>query len=1250
MPARTITYKDFKKGIDLSMGDYPDDPTSLRDAENLFLTSGRKIRMRPPVGSLDVDVDPAAQGHVVAGCKNLVIARKGDVIENVGTEADQIVTLYFNTPDYMDGDWQLLAAFPYRNKVIAAIRHDFDGCEFGYQDMLHVLDPENPLNEGPEITKPTYVEDPNCPTSWNADGTRPTHLFGQGPIGVHAPSYYPRLASVAEKLHLNRPDGDVSFAGIARPRVWTEFSVEDYLDFGETWYYQIPDNGSTVFQFIVSDRFDKLDDDRAWAGYVLEYLDADGRWQKFVEVDGEPSVDGTYAIRAIDNRYGNHYNEICLNVRWEGEACTWIRWRAKAGGPAMSVIEGGDYIFAADADDREYDGDNSTTLFPTDVNYDQFVQSWEVRILRDDGGLQEIPLIIGREQHFVITGVDAVVDVWQATTSYTERDSFVIPTAGADDLYFMALNDGDSGGAEPAWPVDPGDTVVDGTITWIARDLTSDRRLARIDFNKYRDFIQPRCNTVDPEDVYTTNIRYDTIRFIPVFQPTIWLNEAEDVLVPADDYVLENDNGYIRVTWTQNLPAEGTVWTLKFAPLDTDTVRAEITTQHFASGTYILEDRVWQFQPISLRGIPASTTVIAGIPHFPLLYGAALGGGGGGGSGGGGEVFDTAGDHPFVVPAGVTTLVVEAWGAGGGGGGALGGQIMISLRTGAGGGGGGGAYVLTPISVIPGETLIVRVGDGGAGGKSSWSTIFDNCNPGGLTAGADGENTLIIRQSDLSVLAEVGGGKGGGHATGTGGLFSEVDGGLGGDGGLPVDPLSGSAGDDGADGDGRVNRIGAWPGCDGRAIGGAGGLSGAPDSQGQGGQGADGQCDGVACVDIDDGEDGSVGRARLLWGAAIQSWYEEVAPSVLPINGWQRYHIALRKRITTDDGSEIVGDETYLYGNAAGRESIFFIEKQAYYQRISGAGEAGFLGSAAQDNTCGNVAALTTIQNRLAVHYEQSTQVWGIFADPAQNFFLDSLHFGAKGPGTEFYGGSMILTQESFRMLNLGGLNYDSLKDNNYGRPIEKIPIDEIYVARYWPFLGCYVACVSIDGEVAFAVFSFSAEAKVAGWSIFRVRDIVEPVVDSMWDVGDRLYFRTGDRIRYFDGSAGEGGWIDDVDLEAYEAALAAAGPDEIVRKQDFKYKARGRLQHDNLGSVSTMKKWLWVDIEQDGRCRFYFYTDPREGAHRVRGPHFDGTTFEQRRKPLALRSVGLSVEVESDDLDGWELNQIVLGVSASRR
>lgn len=1248
MPARTITYKDFKKGIDLSMGDYPDDPTSLRDGENVILTSGRKIRMRPPVAHLDVEVDPAAAGHVVAGCKNVVIARKGDVIDNDGPEADQLTTVYFNPPDYMDGDWELLAAFPYRNLVIAAIRHQFAGCEFDHQVFYHVLDPSNPLNEGAEVTKPTYIEDPNCPTSWNADGTRPTHLFGQGPIGSHA-AYAPSLASVAEKLHANRPDGDVSFAGIGRPRVWTDFSVEDYLDFGETWYFQIPNNGQTNFQFVVSDRFDKLDDDRAWAGYVLEYLDADGRWQKFVEVPGEPSIDATYAVKAVDNRYGNHYNEICLNVRWEGEACTWIRWRAKAGGPAMSVIEGGDYIGNADTDSREYAGDDQTTQFQTDVNYDQFVQSWEVRIYRNDGGLQEIPLIIGREQHFVITGIDAVVDAWEATTAYTERESFVIPTAGADGLYFMATTSGNSAGAEPTWPTDPGETVADGDIVWIARDLTADRRLARIDFNKYRDFIQPRCNAATPESIYTTNIRYDTIRFIPAFQPAIWLNEAEDVLVPTDDYLLENDNGYIRVTWIQNLPPQDTVWTLKFAPLATDTVRAEVTAQHFASGTYLLEDRVWQFQPVSLRGIPANQTVIAGIPHFPLLYGATLGGGGGG-SGGGGELFTTPGDHLFVVPAGVTSLVTEIWGAGGGGGGALGGQIMISLRTGAGGGGGGGAYVLTSVPVIPGETLIVRVGAGGAGGLSSWSTIFGNCNPGGLTDGADGGNTLLIRQSDMSVLAEVGGGLGGKRATSTGGIFAEVDGGLGGGGGQPVDPLDGIEGHDGADGQGRVNRIGAWPGCGGRAQGGVGGLTGADDTQGQGGAGADGQCDGVACVDIANGSAGQPGRARLLWGAAIQPWYVQSAPSVLPINGWQRYHIALQKRLTTGDNADILGDETYLYGNAAGRESIFFVERQAYYQQISGAGEAGYLGSAAQDNSCGDVVALTTIKNRLAVHYERTTQLWAVFADPQQNVFLDALHFGAKGPGAEFYGGSMILTQESFRMLDLGGLNYDSLKDNNYGRPIEKIPVEEIYVARYWPFLGCYIACVLIGGEVKFAAFSFSAEAKVAGWTTFTVNGLVEPVVDSMWDVGDRLYFRTGNQIRYFDGAAGEGEWIDDVDLDAYEAALAAAGPDEIVRKKDFKYKGRARLQHDNLGSVSTMKKWLWLDIEQDGASRFYFYTDPADGAHRIRGPHFDGTTFEQRRKPLAIRSVGLSVEVESDDLDGWEMNQIVIGVGASRR
>ncbi|MFV5695065.1 LamG-like jellyroll fold domain-containing protein [Flavobacterium sp. LB3P122] len=75
----------------------------------------------------------------------------------------------------------------------------------------------------------------------------------------------------------------------------------------------------------------------------------------------------------------------------------------------------------------------------------------------------------------------------------------------------------------------------------------------------------------------------------------------------------------------------------------------------------------------------------------------------------------------FTVPAGVTSLVVEAWGGGGAGGGATG---NIS----AGGGGAGGGYVKnTSLTVVPGTTYTVTVGTGGIGttgtgaaGNPSW--------------------------------------------------------------------------------------------------------------------------------------------------------------------------------------------------------------------------------------------------------------------------------------------------------------------------------------------------------------------------------------------------------------------------------------------------------------------------------------------------------------------------------------------------
>jgi hypothetical protein len=105
----------------------------------------------------------------------------------------------------------------------------------------------------------------------------------------------------------------------------------------------------------------------------------------------------------------------------------------------------------------------------------------------------------------------------------------------------------------------------------------------------------------------------------------------------------------------------------------------------------------------------------------------------------------------FLVPTGVSTLRVDAYGAGGGGGGG----DSASLNN-IGGGGGSGAYNAGVITVSPGEVLTIMIGKGGAGGLAG--------NPGG--AGAAGGATKILNPSSV-VIFSANGGKGGQGGTST---------------------------------------------------------------------------------------------------------------------------------------------------------------------------------------------------------------------------------------------------------------------------------------------------------------------------------------------------------------------------------------------------------------------------------------------------------------------------------------------------
>lgn len=172
----------------------------------------------------------------------------------------------------------------------------------------------------------------------------------------------------------------------------------------------------------------------------------------------------------------------------------------------------------------------------------------------------------------------------------------------------------------------------------------------------------------------------------------------------------------------------------------------------------------------------------------------------------------------WIVPAGVTQITVEAWGAGGGGGGS-------NSNNKGGSGGGGGGYSMKTFTVTQNQSISFTVGTGGAGGLANGGN------------GGNGGNTSI-----LGVVANGGtGGGANGGTSGTGGSASDGDVNIGGGNGIQGG-TSGGRGGDGANGGAGGNGATDAAGQNGNSPGGGGG--GGERSQRRnnpGGSGANGQ-------------------------------------------------------------------------------------------------------------------------------------------------------------------------------------------------------------------------------------------------------------------------------------------------------------------------------------------------------------------------------------------------------------------------
>ena len=187
------------------------------------------------------------------------------------------------------------------------------------------------------------------------------------------------------------------------------------------------------------------------------------------------------------------------------------------------------------------------------------------------------------------------------------------------------------------------------------------------------------------------------------------------------------------------------------------------------------------------------------------------------------QIFSDVGTFTWTAPSRTTTVTYLVVGGGGGSGG--------GFDTGGGGGGGGGMVLTGDLTVEPGTTYIITVGDGGIGGISIRSPVSE-------TNGSAGDDSVF------GTIVALGGG---------GGYASRLTGGVSSAGGTSVSDGSASTGGSGGGSAGDGNGAGgggggsSGNGNNGVAnVGGSGGagidndLTGTLRTYGDGGRGANG--------------------------------------------------------------------------------------------------------------------------------------------------------------------------------------------------------------------------------------------------------------------------------------------------------------------------------------------------------------------------------------------------------------------------
>ena len=355
--------------------------------------------------------------------------------------------------------------------------------------------------------------------------------------------------------------------------------------------------------------------------------------------------------------------------------------------------------------------------------------------------------------------------------------------------------------------------------------------------------------------------------------------------------------------------------------------------------------------------------------------------------------------------------------------------------------------------------------------------------------------------------------------------------------------------------------------------------------------------------------------------------------------GLERYQLRIVGTVTLDGAGAISATTVFQYGYEALTE-WYNARHQLNLDYWAGINEGGFINSGTHDNSGSNVTGMVAVKNRMAIFYEQQTQLWQVDPVPTSVAFIDSYAFGSRYEGVNFYNRPLIYTQKGFRAFDLQGLNFQSLEDVNIGEAIQQLGKFEVKSAVFWPWRGSYLAACTLTGTAAyaeraglprdsilwqssiecFAYLGFSKESGISAWSILAVDDLTD--VDAMIADDGKVYMLQGREIWYFDNE------------------LTAFTDGETGETQPRGVAAWHLVP---LGGAIKSVRMLHMDVVKQGSARFNTSTMPWNAQNETRGPIVADTSVGDLRIPLRCTGRSASLRLITNDPNGVDLQSLTI-------